>query len=64
MTDFSAPHRMSPSAFVIIFIKSLKSIIGTSILLIFANIYDADSVVGNLWLRILAILAISAALAL
>lgn len=64
MTDFSAPHRMSPSAFVIIFIKSIKSIIGTSILLIFANIYDADSIIGNVWLRILAILAISAALAL
>lgn len=42
MIDFSVPQRMSASAFVIIFIKTLKSLAGVFLIMIIARVFGSD----------------------
>lgn len=47
MTDFSIPRRMSPAAFIIIFLKSLRDFIGVSfiaIIYLLVDIYNSSTI--------------------
>lgn len=53
--DFSVPQRMSPGAFLIIFIKKGREIISLVVLLILYKFFDSDADVtaGAFWLNVL-----------
>nr|MDE7026012.1 PH domain-containing protein [Paramuribaculum sp.] len=55
-TDFSVPQRMSAGAFVIIFLKTLKSLANIFVLAIVVRLFESDGDC-SFWVRLLLILA-------
>lgn len=49
MTDFSTPRRMSPGAFVIMFLKSFKDIVGAAFVALVYLLYDSHDSGGRLF---------------
>ena len=49
MTDFSTPRRMSPGAFVIMFLKSFKDIVGAAFVALVYMLYNSHDSGGRLF---------------
>ncbi|WP_304471842.1 PH domain-containing protein, partial [uncultured Muribaculum sp.] len=49
MTDFSTPRRMSPGAFVIMFLKSFKDIVGAAFVVLVYMLYNSHDSGGRLF---------------
>jgi len=67
MTDFSIPRRMSPAAFIIIFLKSLRDFIGVSfiaIIYLLVDIYNSSTIdLGEVAFAVVFTVALPAAIA-